>query len=75
MKKTLLATAALLLAFPASASTFAVDGGLMTQVPNVGVSRVESVDYCLKFVGVDRYQDLTTDSDFVFFTLCIVDLT
>ena len=75
MKKTVLAAAALLLALPASASTFAVDGGLMTQVPNVGVSRVESVDYCLKFVGVDRYQDLMTDSEFGNFEACLISLT
>jgi hypothetical protein len=73
MKKTLLATAALLLTFPASASP--LDNGLMTQVPNVGVSRIESVNYCLKFVGVDRYQDLMTDSEFVNFEACLIDLT
>ena len=73
MKKTLLAVAALLLALPSAA--LAIDNGLMTQVPNVGVSRVESVDYCLKFVGVDRYQDLMTDSEFGNFEACLVDLT
>jgi hypothetical protein len=53
----------------------AVDNGLMVSVPNVGLSRVESLNYCLKDVGVDKYQDLITDSDFVNFERCMVDLT
>ncbi len=53
----------------------AVDNGLMTNVPNIGPSRIESVNYCLHDVGVDRYQDLTTDSDFVGFERCLQDLT
>ncbi len=52
-----------------------LDNGLVTNVPNVGLSRVESVSYCLKNVGVDRYQDLMTDSDFVNFERCLQDLT
>ena len=73
MKKTVLAAAALLLSLPSTALAF--DNGLMTNVPNVGISRVESVDYCLKFVGVDRYQDLMTDSEFGNFEACLIDLT
>jgi hypothetical protein len=52
-----------------------VDNGLMTNVPNIGPSRIESVNYCLNDVGVDRYQDLITDSDFVNFEGCLRDLT
>jgi hypothetical protein len=52
-----------------------LDNGLMTNVPNIGPSRIESVSYCLKNVGVDRYQDLMTDSDFVNFERCLQDLT
>jgi hypothetical protein len=52
-----------------------LDNGLMTNVPNIGPSRIESVNYCLKDVGVDRYQDLMTDSDFVNFERCLLDLT
>jgi hypothetical protein len=52
-----------------------VDNGLMTNVLNIGPSRIESVNYCLKDVGVDNYQDLTTDSDFVNFEGCLQDLT
>jgi hypothetical protein len=53
----------------------AIDNGLMTNVPNIGPSRIESVSYCLKFVGVDKYQDLITDSDFSQFEGCLTDLT
>jgi hypothetical protein len=52
-----------------------LDNGLMTNVPNIGPSRIESVSFCLKDVGVDRYQDLMTDSEFVNFEQCLVDLT
>jgi hypothetical protein len=52
-----------------------LDNGLMTNVPNIGPSRIESVNYCLKDVGVDRYQDLMTDSEFVNFERCLQDLT
>jgi hypothetical protein len=51
-----------------------LDNGLMTNVPNIGPSRIESVSFCLKDVGVDRYQDLMTDSDFVNFEACLQDL-
>jgi hypothetical protein len=52
-----------------------LDNGLVTNVPNIGPSRIESVSYCLKNVGVDRYQDLMTDSDFLNFERCLQDLT
>jgi hypothetical protein len=53
----------------------AIDNGLMVTVPNIGPSRIESVSYCLKFVGVDKYQDLITDSEFSTFEGCLQDLT
>lgn len=53
----------------------ATDNGLMTNVPNIGSSRVESVSYCLSSVGVKKYQDLLTDSQFVNFEGCLRDLT
>jgi hypothetical protein len=52
-----------------------VDNGLMVSVPNVGYSRVESVNYCLKGSGVGKYQDLLTDSQFEGFEGCLIDLT
>jgi hypothetical protein len=64
---------ALLLAAVSTPS--AIDNGLMTNVPNIGPSRIESVSYCLKFVGVDKYQDLITDSEFSTFEGCLTDLT
>ena len=75
IKQLTVALATLALALPASATPRAVDNGLMVNVPNVGPSRVESLNYCIKNVGVDKYQDLITDSDFVNFERCMLDLT
>ena len=57
------------------ATPVAIDNGLMVDVPNVGPSRVETVTFCLNEGGVDKYQDLTTDSDFVDFEACIQEMT
>ena len=51
------------------------DNGLMINVPAVGYSRVESVNYCLTDVKVKKYQDLRTDEQFENFNKCLVDLT
>ena len=51
------------------------DNGLMTNVPSVGYSRVESVAFCLTDVKVKNYQDLITDEQFETFNKCLVDLT
>ena len=82
MKLSIFLAAALLLNTPAvQASTSpgvfvpVKPNGLMVNVPNVGPSRVESLNYCIKDVGVDKYQDLITDSDFVNFERCMLDLT
>ena len=53
----------------------AVDNGLMVNVPAVGYSRIESVDFCLTDVKVKKYQDLITDEQFETFNKCLVDLT
>ena len=75
MKKLLSALTVLAMATPAGATPVAVDNGLMVNVPNIGYSRLESVNYCLDRGGVDKYQDLITDSDFVNFERCLIDLT
>jgi hypothetical protein len=73
-----LATFAVTLAMminPAGATPRAVDNGLMADVPGYGLSRVETVSFCLNEVGVDRYQDLMTDSEFEGFGSCLEDMT
>lgn len=52
-----------------------VDNGLMVNVPGHGASRVETVTFCLNQVGVDRYQDLITDTDFDSFGICLQEHT
>lgn len=77
MKK-LLATLAIIAsaALPAAATPYrAVDNGLMVDVPNVGYSRVETLNFCLSEGGAEKYQDLITDSDFVNFERCMGEMT
>jgi hypothetical protein len=52
-----------------------VDNGLMTDVPNFGPSRVETVNFCVKQAGVDKYQELSTDYEFVTFEDCMIEHT
>ena len=59
----------------AMATPLAVDNGLMTNVPNVGYSRIETVSFCLNEIGADKYQDLITDSDFQSFESCLLEMT
>jgi hypothetical protein len=75
MKKLLSALTVLTLATPAAATPVAIDNGLMTNVPGYGYSRVETVDFCLGEVGVDRYQDLLTDTEFETFGACLEEMT
>ncbi len=75
MNKLLSALATLTLAGPAMATPVAIDNGLMVYVPNVGLSRIETVTFCLNEGGVDKYQDLITDSDFVNFERCLIEMT
>jgi hypothetical protein len=65
------------LALPAGATPnrFAIDGGLMTNVPNIGYSRVETVNFCAEQAGVEKYQDLMTDSEFETFEGCMTENT
>ncbi len=60
---------------PASATPVAIDNGLMVDVPNIGYSRIETVTFCLNEGGVDKYQDLITDTDFVNFEACLTEMT
>lgn len=69
------ALATALFALPVSATPRAVDNGLMTNVPGYGFSRVETVTFCLNEVGVDTYQDLMTDHEFVGFNACLEENT
>jgi len=77
MKKFFSALAlALATALPATATPYrAVDNGLMVEVPNVGYSRVETLNFCLNEGGAEKYQDLITDSDFVMFERCMAEMT
>jgi hypothetical protein len=52
-----------------------VDKGLMVNVPGIGYSRVETLTFCLNVTGVDKYQDLLTDSEFLAFEDCMADNT
>jgi hypothetical protein len=63
--------AATVYALPAAATPVAVDNGLMADVPNIGYSRVETITFCLNESGVDKYQDLLTDTEFDTFTDCM----
>jgi hypothetical protein len=76
MKQFLLATlTAFFATVPANATPLAVDNGLMAEVPGYGPSRVETITFCLGEVGVDRYQDLLTDTEVEGFDRCLRDQT
>ena len=75
MKKLLSALTLLALGAPALATPVAYDNGLMANVPGYGWSRVETVTFCLGEVGVDKYQDLLTDTEFETFGACLEDNT
>ncbi len=51
--------------------SLAVDNGLMADVPGHGLSRIETIAFCLEETGVARYQDLITDSHFEGFSGCL----
>ena len=77
MNKLITALATFALALPASATPnrLAIDNGLMTNVPNIGYSRIETVNFCLGEVGAEKYQDLMTDSQFEGFEACLIEMT
>jgi uncharacterized membrane protein len=52
-----------------------VDNGLMVEVPFFGLSRVETVSFCLQDAGVERYQDLITDEHYDIFEGCLIENT
>ena len=52
-----------------------IDNGLLTHVPGFGMSRVETVGYCVNESGVAKYQDLMTDMQFDVFTRCMTENT
>jgi hypothetical protein len=72
---TALLTAALAVGPAAKATPVAIDQGLMVNVPGVGYSRVETVNFCLNEGGVEVYQQLLTDSDFANFEACLHEMT
>lgn len=51
------------------------NNSLMVDVPNFGVSRLETVTFCLKEAGVENYQDMITDSHFDYFEGCMIEHT
>ena len=70
------ATAAFIAGVNFASPTFkAQDNGLVTNIPSVGYSRVETVNMCLQDAGVKVYQDLTTDMQFVTFNACLQENT
>jgi hypothetical protein len=79
MKATLFILSALTLSVPALAlpvpPRLVVDNGLMVEVPKVGYSRIETVNFCLEEAGVGKYQDLQTDSHFEYFQTCMMEHT
>jgi hypothetical protein len=79
MKAILFILSALTLAVPPLAlpapPRLAVDRGLMVNVPNLGYSRIETVNFCVKDAGVDKYQDLMTDMEFQTFERCMMEMT
>lgn len=76
MFKTLLKTltALTLCGGAATATPLPVDNALMAEVPGFGPSRVETISFCLNDVGVDRYQDLLTDTEVEGFDACMRDM-
>lgn len=67
--------AAAVLSLPPVVAPPAVNESLMVDVPNFGPSRYETVSYCLKDAGVDKYQDLETDMEFHVFSACMTENT
>ena len=52
-----------------------MDYGLMLEVPGIGYSRVETLNFCLGIAKVDKFQDLITDWQFVTFEGCMKEHT
>lgn len=79
MKKTLLATAALLLSLPAYATPVRLivePNEQMVVVPGLeilGTSRISTVEWCQEVEGVKDWRNLVTDSDFDFMEACLIE--
>ena len=48
---------------------------LMVDVPNIGMSRFETVQMCLSVVDVEKYHDMMTDWEFGEFEYCMEENT
>ena len=75
MKKLLTVLTAASLALPAAATATTPNESLMTDVPGFGLSRFETVSFCLTETKVNRYQDIITDTEVETFSTCMTDLT
>ncbi len=80
MKKVFSALAILALGLPAAATPRLVvnPSESMVVVPGLeelGPSRLSTVQFCAKEVGVDHYRDLQTDSEFEGMESCLIEMT
>lgn len=81
MKQFLLATlTAIFTAIPAGAKPFPVvnPAERMVVVPGLeflGASRISTVSHCMEITGVQSWENLLTDSDFVNFESCLREHT
>jgi hypothetical protein len=80
MKKLLSVLTLLTLATPSLANAREVinPNEAMVLVPGiefVGPSRISTVTFCAKQVGIDDYRDLQTDSEFEGMHACLVEMT
>jgi hypothetical protein len=75
IRSALLAATMITMGAPAMATHYPADNGLMADVPGHGLSRVETITFCLEEAGVGRYQDLFTDSQVESFSACLSDQT
>jgi len=74
----LLSTVALATPAAATPRNIVNPGELMVVVPGLeflGYSRISTVEFCAKQVGVDDYRDLQTDSEFEGMHACLVEMT
>lgn len=77
MNKLFALASALMLTIPGAANGSPIVrlDSLMVSVPNFGPSRYETVNFCLNDAGVDKYQDLMTDTEVETFESCMVENT
>jgi hypothetical protein len=80
MKKVLFSLFTLALATPSLATPRVIvnPNEAMVLVPGiefVGPSRISTVTFCAKQVGIDDYRDLQTDAEFEGMHACLVEMT